>query len=231
MPNGETTATQEKDALVKQYERAVYNFLGDERYLRLDDEGRKEKLSMFFDKYTTPFLKRQGVEDFEPYRDQFIDKHYQAKKKEDSEDLSAASRVGVKPPIEKPDQFSIQSKTKEPEAQKEETDEFDSLDFESVPVPQIYTAERSSIPQIIPKIDLETIESLQEKKATQLEEHKETVNHAVRIILDRDEFKYIKEKPDVFLNNIENERKRVNIKFNRLKFISVFPYKNFLLRP
>ncbi|GAH03049.1 unnamed protein product, partial [marine sediment metagenome] len=60
-----------------------------------------------------------------------------------------------------------------------------------------------------PKIDLDTMKGIQEKKAAQLEEHGHKVNEAVSRVNIYDDFKYIKEKPGVLINNIENERKRI----------------------
>ena len=64
-----------------QYQKKILYLLNDERYKKLDEEGKKEKLNMFFNKTTIPYLKKQGVENIESYRDRFLNKYLQEKKK------------------------------------------------------------------------------------------------------------------------------------------------------
>lgn len=193
------------------YHRKILYFRDDERYKRLDEEGQREKLNMFFDKYTVPYLEQQGINDPERQRERFLNKYLQPKKKEEPTDLSTSAEIspfGIMQPAEKKEleelpEVSIETKTKESEERKVEIDKFDSLEFEPPEIPGIYKAERSSIIQTTPD---PTLLALREE---QIKKQESSVKEAQAEIDKSDDFKYIKEKPDVFLNNIEGESKKI----------------------
>lgn len=161
----------------QEYDRLVSGFVNDDRYLRLDDQGKKEKLFEFFDQYTVPYLKEQGAEDPEKYRQQFVDKYFFQKKKDSGPDMPEVA-TGEGP--------SEDYSPKYPE-------------YLSFPAPDIkpFVAATDAIPDMA---DPEILHQARLVGIDNAEKHAEDVNKAVSDVFSNDRYKYVRDNPGGFLS-------------------------------